>query len=160
MNKDRVISELLFRARLLLGVPYKYGAVPRWANQFAELNGKEPIKQADCSSFISYVFWATIGLCFTPCTLDIAKDFRGKRIFPFEPMKIGDVLFFNGEISRLHPDGFYVGHMALLSEPEPNPKIIHATNSGGKSGVVEHEFCRQEHSLYHPESVVLIKSFV
>lgn len=158
MNKDRVISELLFRARLLLGVPYKYGAVPRWANQFAELNGKEPIKQADCSSFIAYVFWATLGIELIPCTLDIAKDAQGKTIPSFGLSTIGDILFFSGEKNRFYPGGFHVGHVALLSGLNP-PVIIHATNSGGKSGVVEHKFCYKEHILYHPVNIVLIKRF-
>lgn len=155
-TREEFISEIINAARMLLGKTYVRGARPRWPHEFIQ-NGV--IIDVDCSSLITFAFWEGARIEFVPCTLDIAKSENGICLYPPQELFPGDLVFFEGE--KGHYDhgvfpGLYLGHVGLISY---DGGIIHAVNSGGKSGVVEHEFIDKEHLDYTPRSIVLIKRF-
>ncbi len=157
-EKELKKQKLIDFAKSLIGTPYKRGAKPRAAEEFALLNGKK-IQEADCSSFTAYVFWETMGVALPASTILQATE-SGQIISSLKEAEPGDLVFFHGEkgyydFTKL--PGKYIGHVAILNY---NGGIIHAVNSGGKSGVVEHLFNKTEHPSYHPESVTLIKRFI
>lgn len=159
MDKEREekIKELLKLARELKGTPYERGAKPRTTEEFMKMNGSKP-KVVDCSSYAAFLFWK-VGVKLMSSTITQAIN-GGIKIFSFKRAKPGDLLFFEGEKGYYDFEklpGKYIGHVALLSD---TGTIIHAINSGGKSGVIENRFIKEEHPLYHPESIVLIKRFI
>ncbi len=158
MFRDQKIKDLIEAARSWLGIPYQRGARPRFSQEFAALNGNKPAF-ADCSSLVVFALWSSTGKSLIPCSFDIAAE-NGEDIFDFSEALPGDFLLFKGErwkcdYNRLPYDG--IGHVAILSY---NNKIIHSCNSEGKTGVVEHTFTKEEHLLYHPQSIVVIKRFI
>lgn len=153
-------QEIINFARSLVGVPYKRGAKPRTAEEFALLKKEKKIQEADCSSFTAYVFWKILGITLPPSTILQATEWSGKMIFSFDKAKPGDLIFFHGEKGYYDftaLPGVYVGHVAILGYDN---KIIHSVNSGGKSGVVEHRFTRAEHPSYYKKNITLIKRFI
>jgi cell wall-associated NlpC family hydrolase len=146
-------------AESLVGTPYKRGARPRFPEELIAFDGKK-IQEVDCSSFVVYVFWKALQLILPPSTIEQATSEFGKIIPSFSEAMPGDLLFFQGEkgyydFSKL--PGIYVGHVAILHFEN---KIIHAVNSGGKSGVIMHPFTPEQHSGCHPKTIMLIKRFI
>ncbi len=157
--KDLKRKEIIDFAESLVGTPYKRGARPRFREELIAFDGK-PIQEVDCSSFVVYVFWKTLQLVLPPSTIEQATSEIGQIIPSFPEALPGDLLFFHGEkgyydFSKL--PGIYVGHVAILCSEN---NIIHAVNSGGKSGVVMHPFTPEYHSHYHPDTITLIKRFI
>ena len=151
-------QKLIIFAKELIGTPYKMGAKPRTAEEFMELDGGL-IKQADCSSFTAYIYWKALKIILPPSTILQATSEQG-RIVSLREAEPGDLVFFHGEkgyydFTKL--PGKYIGHVAIL---DYNGKIIHSVNSGGKSGVVRHRFNAEEHPMYCPKNIVLIKQLI
>ena len=102
-------TKLVQIAEDLIGKPYKYGVRPEEAPEYF-----------DCSSFVQYVF-KKLGV-WLPRTA-IEQAMFGKKITR-KNLKIGDVLFFHGEIGRYNkyfPQG--IGHEAIYIGKN---KVIHA----------------------------------
>lgn len=123
------------------------------------LGGEILPEKVDCSSLIVFAFWLGAGIEFTPCTLDIAKSEYGFCLYPSQKFFPGDLVFFEGEKGHYDHEVFpslYFGHVGLISY---DGGIIHAVNSRGKSGVIEHSFSEKEHPDYHPGNIILVKRF-
>ena len=151
-------QELIKFSKTLIRIPYKRGAKPRTPAEFESLNGEE-IREADCSSFTAYIYWKALKIILPPSTILQATSGQG-RIVSLREAEPGDLVFFHGEkgyydFTKL--PGKYIGHVAIL---DYNGKIIHSVNSGGKSGVVEHPFIAEEHPMYCPKNIVLIKQLI
>ncbi len=154
-------QELIKFAKTLIKIPYGRGAKPRTPAEFESLNGEE-IREADCSSFTAYIYWKALKIILPPSTILQATSEQG-RIVSLREAEPGDLVFFHGEkgyydFTKL--PGRYIGHVAILGFDGFEATIIHAVNSGGKSGVVEHPFTAEEHPMYCPKNIVLIKQLI
>lgn len=144
-------TQLIAFARKQLGLPYKYGAYA------------EPASEAqiafDCSSFIQFIFH-NFGSEMPRSTILQAAE-KGTDITSLEDAQPGDVLFFEGEHGHYRHDLFpgrkvYIGHVGIYAG---NNTMIHATNSNGFSGVVEHALEPAINPAYNKNTIVLIKRF-
>ena len=145
-------SQVVAFARTLIGHPYKYGA---YAEQASNTQSA-----FDCSSFIQFIFHH-VGKELPRSTILQAAS-EGVEINSLAEAQLGDVLFFEGERGHYRHDLFpgrkmYIGHVGVYTG---NNTMIHATNSNGFSGVVEHNLESSSNPAYNKETIVLIKRFL
>lgn len=109
-------AELIFFARTLHGIPYKYGSI-------------DPAQGFDCSGFITYVFnHFNIAVPRTSAEFTFVK-----REIDLKMAKPGDLILFTGTDSTIRT----VGHMGIIvSLPTEPVTFIHST-SGKANGVTE-----------------------
>ena len=151
MNTQPSVQLVAF-ARAQLGLPYKYGAYA------------EPASDAqaafDCSSFIQFVFH-NFGTELPRSTI-LQAAAEGREIASLAEAQPGDLLFFEGERGHYRHDLFpgrkmYIGHVGIYTD---NDTMIHATNSNGFSGVIEHDLEPATNAAYNKDTIVLIKRFI
>lgn len=145
-------TQLIAFARTRLGLPYKYGAYSEQAseNQIA----------FDCSSFIQFAFH-NFGIELPRSTI-LQAAAEGIEIASLADALPGDIFFFEGEIGHYRHELFpgrkmYIGHAGIYIGEN---SMIHATNSNGFSGVVEHDLEPATNPAYNKNTIVLIKRFI
>lgn len=145
-------TQLIAFARTQIGLPYKYGAYAETASD---------IQIAfDCSSFIQFIFH-NFGIELPRSTI-LQAAAHGQEIPTLSEALPGDVLFFEGEVGHYRHELFpgrkmYIGHVGIYAGEN---KMIHATNSNGFSGVVEHNLEPTTNPAYNKDTIVLIKRYL
>ena len=151
MTQPNDPSQVIAFARTHIGLPYKYGAYAEQAN--------DAQTAFDCSSFIQFIFH-NFGMELPRSTI-LQAAANGLEINSLAEARPGDVLFFEGDRGHYRHDLFpgrkiYIGHVGIYTD---NATVIHATNSNGFSGVVEHDLKPSTNPAYNEETIVLIKRF-
>ncbi|MFM2344236.1 MAG: hypothetical protein RLZZ210_846 [Pseudomonadota bacterium] len=97
---------LLNNAKSLIGIPYRYG-------------GNTPNDGLDCSGFVRYVFYYTLGIALPRRSAEIGQ--LGMSI-ESSSLKEGDLVFFNtrGRLSHL---GIYMGNGSFIHAPSTGSRI-------------------------------------
>lgn len=145
-------TKLVSFARTLIGHPYKYGAYAEPSN--------DTQTAFDCSSFIQFIFHnSNVEL---PRSTILQAATEGVEIASLADAQPGDVLFFEGECGHYRHDLFpgrkmYIGHVGIYTG---NDTLIHATNSNGFSGVIEHVLEPETNPAYNKKTIILIKRFL
>lgn len=145
-------TKLIAFAQTQMGLPYAYGAYAQPASDAQEA--------FDCSSFIQFIFH-NFGIELPRSTI-LQAAAEGTEVASLADAQPGDVLFFEGERGHYRHDLFpgrklYIGHVGIYAEEN---KMIHATNSNGFSGVVEHDLDPSTNPAYNGETIILIKRFL
>ena len=121
------VSELLYFAHSMEGVPYKYGSI-------------DPNVGFDCSGFITYVF-NHFGIKVPRASVDFTNI---RHEVPIDQARPGDLILFTGTDSTKR----VVGHMGIiLTHIGDDIVFIHST-SGKAMGVTETPFDRHYRSRY------------
>jgi cell wall-associated NlpC family hydrolase len=146
------ITQLIELARSLKGAPYKYGAYAEPASNTQTA--------FDCSSFIQFIFH-NFGVELPRSTI-LQAAAEGMEITSLADARPGDVLFFEGEVGHYRHELFpgrklYIGHVGIYTGDN---KMVHATNSNGFSGVVEHNLKPTTNPTYNKETILLIKRYL
>ncbi len=97
---------LLNNAKSLLGIPYRYG-------------GNTPNNGLDCSGFVRYVYYYTLGVALPRRSAEIGQ--LGISVNS-QSLKAGDLVFFNtrGSLSHL---GIYMGNGSFIHAPSTGSRI-------------------------------------
>ena len=103
--------EVVLHALSQVGTPYQYA-------------GRSPLTGFDCSGLVQYVMGQAVGLALPRDTSRMSQI--GTEITT-EPLRLGDLVFFNTMGRRYSHVGIYVGEL----------RFIHAPTQGGTVGVVD-----------------------
>jgi len=100
-------NSLIDNAKKLLGVPYKYG-------------GNTPNDGMDCSGFVRYVYYYTLGIILPRRSAEIGQI--GTYIDTYS-LKEGDLVFFNTNGQSLSHLGIYMGNGQFIHAPSTGSNI-------------------------------------
>jgi len=98
---------LLTNAKKLLGIPYRYG-------------GNTPSDGLDCSGFVRYVYYYTLGIVLPRRSAEIGQI--GSSVNNYS-LKAGDLVFFNTTGQSLSHLGIYMGDGTFIHAPSTGSNI-------------------------------------